>query len=289
MNRSLAITALILLLTGGLELHAQETADSAPVSEAPPAPAVFEQPKKYGIERYMAGWERNPFSTPTPPAPPAAVESVFKEMAYTSIYGPVDNPTFTVVDKRTHERFKLTLNEPDKKKGIVLKNFSLGTTRKDATLEVALGTETATLKYASDYARQPAAAPGARPGGIPGAPGIPQVIPRPGMPAGNPGAPRTAGPAGNTRNIPQPASAPTVVGAAPPPATNNPGMNQAGNNMPLSLPGVAGGGGVNVVVPPTTATPTSAPAPTVTIPQPTVPVIGAPVAPGVPQRRRLIN
>lgn len=297
------VTLSALAVTARLRAQAADgdaTPPLAAAADAPPATAsgVFEAPKKYGIERYMPGWERNPFSTPTPPTVPPPTESVFKDMGYTSIYGPKDSPTFTVINTRTNERFKLSLNAPAKN-GMSLKSFSLGEGRRDATLEVALGTETATLTYAKDYVKQASAQPGARPGGVPGAPGMPGgpgngVIPRPGGVPGTAGAqagnrtPITASappgatvgvPGGAMRNIPLPgsapaAAAPTVVGA--PPVTR--ATNQATVNV---------GGGATVIST-NTAPATTGGAPVINVGTPTV---GAPVqaAPGAPQRRRLIN
>jgi hypothetical protein len=168
----------------------------------------FEPPKKYGAERYMAGWERNPFAVPTPPAPPAAVESEFKDLAIKSIYGPKDNPIFSLVNTKTHERMRITMEKPTKD-GVELKSFSLAENRRETTIEVAKGTETATLKYATDYV-PPAAngAPGARPGmpGMPGAPGMPggaNRIPIPQLGAANPAA---------NRNLPGQPAAPANRG-----------------------------------------------------------------------------
>lgn len=284
-------SAMMLLLAapaGWMALRAQDAGEVPPPAPGETAPEVFEPPKKYGIERYMAGWERNPFATPTPPSAPAAVESVFKDLAYTSVYGPQDNPTFTVVNTRTHERYKVTLNTPDKKLGLMLKSFQLGSTRKDASLEVALGSETATLKYAADYAKQAAAQPGAaRPGAVPGMPAGMQGIPRPGMPtaATNPNAIRPAGMTGTpqTRNIPAPATAaaPTVVGA---PAMANTG----GTGAPM----VVGGGGAAIGTPVTGGTPVVTPNPgggTVTIGTPVPVNPGVPITPGAPRRRTLIS
>ncbi len=74
--------------------------------------AAFEPPKKYGAERYMAGWERNPFAIPTPPTAPPPVESQFKELAIKSIYGPKDSPIFSLVNTKTHERLRLSMGNP---------------------------------------------------------------------------------------------------------------------------------------------------------------------------------
>ena len=254
------------------------------------APSDFEVPRKYDVSRYMAGWERNPFSTPTPPAPPAAVESPLKDFAYTSVYGPRDTPSFTIVNTKTNERFRLALDSPGEN-GLKLKSFTLGSSRKGAKLEVELGSESGTLAYATDYVKGGGGAPaGARPGGLPGQPGMPQGIQRPGMPQGipipRPGAPAPAPAVSQqqSRNIPTPApSAPTVVGSA---SASNSGNNRA--PMVFGAPTVAGGA-------------TQAPAIVAPVITPVnqgggsaisvgAPAVNTPVntAPGAPRRRQLI-
>jgi hypothetical protein len=182
--------------------------------------AAFEPPKKYGAERYMAGWERNPFAIPTPPTPPAAVESQFKDLAIKSVYGPKDSPVFSLVNTKTHERLRLSMGNP--KDGIELKSFHLADNRKETTIEVAKGTETATLKYATDYV-PPAANAQGRPGAVPGMPGAPGMpgtagripIPQVGTAAGQPNrTPIAAGTPASQRTVPGATSNPNAAAAA---------------------------------------------------------------------------
>lgn len=183
--------------------------------------AAFEPPKKYGAERYMAGWERNPFAIPTPPTPPAAVESQFKDLAIKSIFGPKDSPRFSLVNTKTHERVTISMGNP--KDGIELKSFSIAENKRESTIEVTKGSESATLKYATDYV-PPAANAQGRPGGVPGMPvpagmqGTANRIPIPQVGAVNPAgqANRTGIPAGT------PASQRSVPGAV-----NNAAANAA--------------------------------------------------------------
>jgi len=201
----------------------------------------FEPPKKYGAERYLAGWERNPFAVPTPPAPPQAVESQFKDLAIKSIYGPKDSPIFSLVNTKTHERMRITMEKPTKD-GVELKSFSLAENRRETTIEVAKGIETATLKYATDYV-PPAAngAPGARPGmpGMQSAPGMPggaNRIPIPQVSSANPAA---------NRGLPGQPAAPANRGAlqGSPVAIGAPGANTAATNAAARrriIPGVVG-------------------------------------------------
>ncbi len=211
-----ALTFITLMLGAVSSLPAVENASAA----------AFEPPKKYGAERYMAGWERNPFAIPTPPTAPPPVESQFKDLAIKSIFGPKDSPIFSLVNTKTHERMRLSMDKPTKD-GVELKSFSLAENRRETTIEVAKGTETATLKYATDYV-PPAAngAPGARPGmpgvpgGVPGAAGripIPQVGAVNTNPAANRGLPGQ--PAGTTNRGAAPGS-PVVLGAPNPGATD---------------------------------------------------------------------
>ena len=259
------------------------------------ASAGFEVPRKYDVARYMAGWERNPFSTPTPPAPPAAVESPLKDFAYTSVYGPRDTPSFTIVNTKTNDRFRLALDTPGEN-GLKLKSFTLGSSRKGAKLEVELGSETGTLSYAADFVKQGGGAPaGVRPGGLPGAP---QGIQRPGMPGTipvprttanipRPGAPvagRTTPPATQNRNIPVPApSAPTVVGQSNANTTGSAPMVFGG------APAFVGNGtqAPAVVAPVITPSTGGTSAPSITVGQPVV-TPPASTNPAAPRRRTLI-
>lgn len=259
------------------------------------ASGVFEVPRKYDVARYMAGWERNPFSTPTPPAAAPTVESPLKDFAYTSVYGPRDAPSFTIVNTKTNDRFRLALDTPGDN-GLKLKSFTLGSSRKGAKLEVELGSETGTLTYAADFVKQGGGAPAAaRPGGLPG---VPQGIQRPGMPGTiptprtspnvpRPGAPVagvTARPTTQNRNIPIPTpSAPTVVG-------------QSNSNTTGSAPLVFGGAPAfvgngtptpAVVAPVITPSAGGTSSPSVTVGQPAV-TPAANTNPAAPRRRTLI-
>ncbi|MFM2169409.1 MAG: hypothetical protein RIS79_3780 [Verrucomicrobiota bacterium] len=162
------------------------------------APATaFEPPKKYGAERYLVGWERNPFAIPTPPSAPPLVESQFKDLAIKSVFGPKDSPIFSLVNTKTHERMRISMNHLTQD-GVELKSFSLAENRRETTIEIAKGSETATLKYAVDYVPPAAsAAQGARPGMPATAGRIP--IPQIGAASVNPAANRhvIGQPAGN--------------------------------------------------------------------------------------------
>lgn len=182
---------LVMLLGAAAALPAVETE----------SPVVFQPPQKYGAERYMAGWERNPFSIPAPAMAPPQVESQFKDLAIKSIFGPKDSPIFSLVNTKTHERLRLSKDKPTKD-GIELKSFSLTENRRETSIEVIKGSESATLKYAVDYVPPTA-------GGVPGMPPMP-------------GAPGMQGSAGRIR-IPQ------IGGPAPGANRSVPGQTTAAN------------------------------------------------------------
>lgn len=219
--------------------------------------AAFEPPKKYGAERYMAGWERNPFAIPTPPTAPPAVESQFKDLAIKSIFGPKDSPRFSLVNTKTHERVTISMGNP--KDGIELKSFSIAENKRESTIEVTKGSESATLKYATDYV-PPAANAQGRPGGIPGMPGVPGVpgaagripIPQVGATAGQANrSPITPGTPAGQRTVPGATSNPNAAAAAAsaaeatarrrlvtvPPATGAAATSGTSPTINLNMPG----------------------------------------------------
>lgn len=240
-----AITFITMMLGAVSSLPAVENASAA----------AFEAPKKYGAERYMAGWERNPFAIPTPPTAPPPVESQFKDLAIKSIFGPKDSPRFSLVNTKTHERVTISMGSP--KDGIELKSFSLAENKRESTIEVAKGSETATLKYATDYV-PPAAAATGRPG-MPGMPvpagmqGTPNRIPIPQVGAANPANRQQPAPAGtpaNQRTVPGGAVNSAAANAAAnseaslrrrlitvPPATGAAAANRTTPTVNLNLPG----------------------------------------------------
>ncbi len=250
-----ALCSLLALITASTALQAADTLEAA-------ADGNFEPPQKYGPERYAAGWERNPFSIPTPPTAPPPVESEFKDLAVKSYYGPTDSPSFSIVNTKTHERQTVSMTK-ESKKGLKLVSFRLGESRKEVEIEVSSGSETGTLRYAADYVAPAGGLPqGVAPGqqrpGMPGAPGMPGVIPRP---AGMQGTPLPTPTVNPQRNVPagmQNAGAgtpinrntgsPIVIGAgssaAPVPAstTNNPTIN------------IGADGNINIGTTPTPAT-----------------------------------
>lgn len=176
--------------------------------------SAFEPPQKYGAERYVISWEKNPFAAPSAPSVMPTMDSPFKDLAIKSVYGPKDNPVFSLVNTKTHERVRLSMVKPTQN-GIELKSFHLADNRKDTTIVVAKGSENATLKYATNYV-PPAAHAQGKPGAISGTAGatnpigripLPQVAAAnaSSQPAGRPGMP--AGTPANQRNVPGTAGA----------------------------------------------------------------------------------
>ena len=154
---------IILYLATAAALLAQE--DAAP-------PETFTPPKAYPVARYEAGWGKNPFTLKTAPAVVASV-SFAKDLAIAGISGDTGNPTVTIVNTKTHERFRLKLGQPADN-GMLLRDVKRAASRKDSFAEVVLGGETSKLTYDSSYLTQVASTSAAR-APAPGAPNAPNV------------------------------------------------------------------------------------------------------------------
>jgi hypothetical protein len=169
-------------------------------------PQVFTAPEAYPLERYEAGWNKNPFTLKTAP-PVVEQESFAKDLAIGSYYGDAKDPTVVVVNTKTGERVPLKKSQAAAN-GMQLKNIKLGSSRKEIVAEVTLGTQTSEVRFNDDYMKQIAgteaarAQPGQQPGmprpggGPPGQPpknpipGTPQAVPKvtlPPLPQGNQG------------------------------------------------------------------------------------------------------
>ncbi|MEZ5385121.1 MAG: hypothetical protein R3F13_06360 [Prosthecobacter sp.] len=172
-------------------------------------------PEAYPVARYEAGWNKNPFTLKTAPAPVQG-KSFAQDLALAGISGDTANPTVTIVNVKTHERIRLRKDRPADN-GMVLAEVTKGATRKDSVVQLSLGSETSEVHYDSNYLKQmaatatPAAAVPAVGGGkIP----IPQI--RPGTAQQPPvNTPNTARPAtAANRLIPPSYSAPKPPGMA---------------------------------------------------------------------------
>jgi len=132
---------LVLALIGGHAWAEEQTA--------------FVPPKAFPIERYEAGWNKNPFTLKT--APTLVPQTSFaKDLVIASIYGDRRDPTVSIVNVKTHERYLLKIGRPNDF-GIELKEASLGLSRKDTVVRIALGAELCEVHYDNSYLTQLAA------------------------------------------------------------------------------------------------------------------------------------
>jgi hypothetical protein len=186
----------------------------------------FTPPQAYPLDRYEAGWNKNPFTLKTAPVA-LEKESGLQDLAIGSLYGLRADPIVVVVNTKTGARTKLKTGETDKS-GMLLKSVSVQETQKDTSAEVVLNGETAVLKFDYDYYRQSATPAndakgrGAEnPAGREGAPPI--------APPGMPGVDRTASPA-RGGGVPDPSGAKSARASL----FNRPATQR---NMPPSPPG----------------------------------------------------
>lgn len=244
------------------------------------AQEVFTPPQAYPVERYEAGWSKNPFTLKTAPVL-METSSFAKDLAVGTYYGDAADPTVVLVNTKTHERITLKKGRPAAN-GMKLGETKLVGSRKEIYAEVTLGAETTQIHYDDTYVRQVAAAEGAK-------------APPPGqkMPGQQPGQPPQVRPGGMPPNGQPPGQPPgqqikLPVPGGPGIAANSPGARMGNTGMPGNA-GMAGNVGVggNVSRPAGVSIPalsSSAPA----IPAPASPS-SAPVAQLVPDRRRLIT
>lgn len=217
--------------------------------------SVFTPPKAYPVDRYEAGWGKNPFTLKTAPVVVGNV-SFAKDLAIAGISGDTANPTVTIVNVKTHERFRLKHGQPADN-GMRLSQVKRAGSRKDSVVEVMLGSETSELHYDSSYLKQvastaavrtPQGTPQARqqpvplPGQLhPQTPGQPSIkVPMPAQPPGKNGLSASTGtpalvPPGLQGIVPSSAfvqSAPQTDGSAKVDITVS--ANPAGGNLTVS-------------------------------------------------------
>ena len=269
------------------------TAAALSAQEAGTPPENFTPPKAYPVSRYEAGWSKNPFTLKTAPAVVASV-SFAKDLAIAGISGDTGNPTVTIVNTKTHERFRLKLGQPGDN-GMLLRDVKRAATRKDSFAEVVLGGETSKLTYDNSYLTQVASSSAAR-APAPGAPNAPNLrLPiQPNaraVPSPVPRPPQTQQPPKTAigGRAPQPQS---VASGGVPQGIVNPGAFSAGSSPTTSelqpsisiSPATSGSNsfGTNLSVSVGTPTATSVPAGTT----PSQEVVSA--VP-VPVRRRIIT
>lgn len=135
--------AVLLCLIGGGQLPAQVS-------------PVFTPPTAYEIQRYESGWRKNPFTLKTAPA--AATGASFAlDIAVAGISGDSANPTITLVNVKTHERFRLKTGGTAGN-GMSVVRVRRGMTHKETVVEVSLGEEIKEIHYDDSYLRRVAAA-----------------------------------------------------------------------------------------------------------------------------------
>jgi hypothetical protein len=138
-------------------------------------PAAFQAPKAYEVQRYEAGWNKNPFTRKTALVP--VTNAAFaQDLAIGSFYGALEDPTIVLVNTKTHERFRLRQGQSTPT-GIRLAEVNVGTARKETFVQVSFAGETARLRYNEGYLLQMAAASQAKP------PAKQPVSPQPATPA----------------------------------------------------------------------------------------------------------
>lgn len=175
----------------------------------------FAPPQAHPVERYQAGWKKNPFTRKTAPVA-VTRESFAKDLALAGWRQAGDDTIVILVNTRTREYSRLRNNEATTD-GVKVKQAELRDRRADTFVVLERGGETAVVRYNEGFLRQAAAqqplaaaTPTQTPQVVAGQPGVAGMLaPRPGA---SPAAPGNALAASAQ---PQPA-APNVPTAAPP-------------------------------------------------------------------------
>lgn len=229
-------------------------------------PQVFTVPKAYPVERYEAGWNKNPFTLKTAPTV-VDQDSFAKDLAIGSYFGDAKDPTVVVVNTKTGKRTSLKKSQPEGKDGMKLKELKFADSRKDVVAEVTMGSQTAEVKFNSDYLKQVAGADAARGGQQGNAPGQMPPGARPGQqPSGAPGQVMPAGGAPRPTMPPMPQQAqnrgpvPQGGGGGPGVLPNNTAVAAANRTINTAAPASAL---VNPVSTPVNASTASSDAPVV--------------------------
>ena len=117
---------------------------------------IFQPPAPHDVQRYEAGWNKNPFTLKTV-APVVEQVSFALDLTIGTYFGDSADPTIIIVNTKTNERISLKQGQPAAN-GMKLSSVKLGTSRKDLVAQVTLGTETAAIRYNDSYVKQMAAA-----------------------------------------------------------------------------------------------------------------------------------
>ena len=189
----------------------------------------FQPPHAYDMQRYEAGWNKNPFTLKTA-APVVESVSFAMDLAIGTYYGDSADPTIIIVNTKTNERIRLKKDQPAAN-GMKLNSVKVGGSRKDVMVEVTLGTETAAIRFNDSYVKQMAAAEMTK---APATqqqtrqpPGAPSKMPLPPTPSQPGKGPTSGNPPANAQTIPV---SPGRPGFAPPSVTR-PAMNRPPTNV----------------------------------------------------------
>ncbi len=117
--------------------------------------ANFQPPQPYEVQRYEAGWNKNPFTLQTAPMADGA-DSFAKDLAVATYFGDSTDPTIVIVNTKTHERTSLQKGRAAGN-GWKLGAVRFGTSRKDIAVELIQAHERALLKFDDPYVRALAA------------------------------------------------------------------------------------------------------------------------------------
>jgi hypothetical protein len=219
---------------------APEAATDSPPPAEPAAPDLAQQlgpavPQGYKADRYASTWERNPFLVEVTAAAINTV-SFAQDWALTGLTVKPDGNSMAYIRNKQTQEFKRITPEPDAD-GFQLVKANPNPMRKDASVEVKKGAETATLKY-DEVAPAPAAAPrvpmpGQQPVPVPGQPPANTIPGRPGMPPNatmnRPGLPQPGMPAQPNQAYPggvQPGQPPVATPGVPPVIQRSPSQRR---------------------------------------------------------------
>jgi len=170
---------------------------------------AFVPPQAYSIDRYEAGWQKNPFTLKTA-LPTPTRDSFAKDLVLGSV-SKIDGSTSVVlINAKTRARIHLD-DAKASPSGIQVTSVHFAEKRKDISVELAMGGDTATVRYDDAVLIQLASAGNAKktgpanppiPGaGHPGAPPINQPPPLPMQPNGTNANPMSTGAGGSPTGL----------------------------------------------------------------------------------------
>ncbi len=220
-----------------------EPSAAPPAPEAPPAsdssgtPAASANPiieglgqaipQAYSADRYSGTWGKNPFLIEVA-KPTVNAVSFAQDWALTGLTARPNGEAVAYIRNKQTQDFKRVKKEPDAD-GFQLVSANPNPDRKIASVEIAKGSETATLKY--DETAAAPANPGVSRIPVPGQPLVPGGQPVPGQP-NRPGAPAP----GNRRPV-LPNQGQAIMGVPGQPHPGQPGVAHPGGvPLPNAVP-----------------------------------------------------